>query len=227
MGQVHTPRCQKLKDLSNGVVWCRLMGKLRPGALATILVINRPANANDSMHNYMLLESAFAKAKIPWYFDSRALTDGSSDELYRLAKSFAEIGATDAELLPLPVPPFLSNGQPRHPAGENESSEYVTSTQPSKEPSQLDLSELAGESQSDQLQVSSELQLKQHLEDMFYNQQAAVDAYFAEQCPSATTLPAAIKIMCFCNKCQSQVRAIVGPYSTSNAPFSYENRPLV
>ncbi|TDG39710.1 hypothetical protein AWZ03_013867 [Drosophila navojoa] len=222
-GLVHSPRCHKLKDLSNGVVWCRLMGKLRPGALASILVINRPANANDSMHNYMLLESAFYKAKIPWYFDSSALVAGNTDELYRLAKSFAEISMTANDPFPLPMPPFGPNGQDRRPAGENESSVYSTSTQPSIEPTELEPSEEAVLSEMPQTPLSSAEQLKQRLEAMFRSQQAAVEAYFAEQCQSATALPAAIKMKCFCNKCQSQVRALVDmSYSMSNL-----QRPLV
>lgn len=227
-GLVSTPRCHKLRDLSNGVVWCRLMGKLRPGSLASILIINRPANANDSMHNYMLLESAFAKARVPWYFDPIALIDGNSGELYRLAKSFAEISMTN-DPFPLPLPPFGANGQNRRLAGENETSEYVTSTQPTTEASEVDLSE-QNQSEDDQTStpLSSEERLKQHLQAMYRSQQEAVEAYFAEQCPSATTLPATVKIMCCCNKCQSQVRALVDmPYSISNIQFKIENRPLV
>ncbi|XP_023174547.1 uncharacterized protein LOC111601926 [Drosophila hydei] len=208
-GLVYSPRCHKLKDLSDGVVWCRLMGKLRPGTLASVLIINRPANVNDSMHNYMLLESAFGKANIPWYFDTGALIAGDSNELLRMAKCFAELSTT-RETAPMshPVPPFKASRQTRRPAGEHESQRYLSSPQPSAEVGAVELTEIAGQPQPDDDQPPSPtgdvLQLKQQIQAMFRNQQAAVKAYLAEEQPITPTHPQQGNTMCFCSKCQNQ-----------------------
>lgn len=89
--QVPGTRCTHLKDLSNGVIWCRLMTKLWPGSLASVLVINRPANCNDSQHNYILLESAFAKVNMRWMFETDKLIAGDSAELIRLAHAMVNV----------------------------------------------------------------------------------------------------------------------------------------
>lgn len=90
-GQLPGVRCTNLQDLSNGVIWCRLMTKLWPGSLASVLIINRPANPNDSQHNYILLESAFAKVSLQWMFETQRLIAGDSAELLRLAQAMVNV----------------------------------------------------------------------------------------------------------------------------------------
>lgn len=67
------------------------MTKLWPGSLASVLVINRPGNFNDSQHNYILLESAFAKVNMRWMFETEKLIAGDSAELMRMAHAMLDV----------------------------------------------------------------------------------------------------------------------------------------
>lgn len=206
-GLVYSPRCHSLQDLGNGVVWCRLMGKLRPGTLASVLIINRPANVNDSKHNYMLLESAFSMANMPWYFDTRALIAGDSHELLKMAKCFAQMHVTPDRQLQRQKHPSKSSRTARYSAGEIELTQHLSSQHPSTEATAVELLDAVHPNSADAVLLSvasDEQQLKQQIQTMFHNQQVAVDAFMAAEKPRPFGYPLTAHNMCSCSKCLRQ-----------------------
>ncbi|KAL7742690.1 hypothetical protein ACLKA6_013035 [Drosophila palustris] len=192
-------RYTRLQNLGNGVVFCRWMAKICPGSLASVLIINRPANYDDSMHNYMLLEAAFGKARKPWTFDTRKLIAADNLELLRLATTLSHFRDTRNNQLQCQqrksTPRASTNRPARCPAGELEVSQHLDeSQQPSpdsieesvqqqQQQQQQQLSMTQEQSQSTADQVES--QLKQQIQSLFNNQQVAVAAFMAEQEPLA------------------------------------------
>ncbi|XP_017848878.1 uncharacterized protein LOC108604105 [Drosophila busckii] len=101
---VSSPHCHKLQDLSNGVILCRLMGKLQPDSIASVLIINRPGNTNEALHNFMLLQSACTMCQINWSWRIKQLTAGNEHELRTLAKRLSRLTRIRLNLTPATLP---------------------------------------------------------------------------------------------------------------------------
>ncbi|XP_030378833.1 microtubule-associated protein RP/EB family member 2-like [Scaptodrosophila lebanonensis] len=103
--------CTDLEQLRDGVIYCKLLVTLHPGALSKDLVIEQCRNASDFMHNYLLLRAGFDNARIRWNFEVKDLIDGRMNEMVRLAKFFVYLfgmqqkAADAASMLPTPLPP--------------------------------------------------------------------------------------------------------------------------
>ncbi|XP_034488041.1 uncharacterized protein LOC117792137 isoform X2 [Drosophila innubila] len=208
-----SPRYTRLQNLGNGVVFCRLMAKICPGSLASVLIINRPANDNDSLHNYMLLEAAFGKAHLPWTFDSRKLIASNTFELLKLAKTlthFRDVCKNRLQYQQRKLTPRANTYRPsRCPAGELDMPQHLTESQ---QPSVVSIKEHL-EAVQQQLLTSQdkpqsaaghvESQLKQQIQALFNSQQVAVAAFIAKKEPLATA-PAtkeATIVLCLCSNC--------------------------
>lgn len=221
-------RCTNLKDLSNGVVWCRLMTKLWPGSLATVLVINRPANTNDAQHNYMLLEAAFHKVQVPWRFQTRRLISGHRAELLHMADAMVTVDnifkEQMKEQLKAKQAPSKSGRSPRILAGELPSEQPPTSSLKlnAPPPPQDNLVQASAsvatatavavvhpQPTSEEVTSTAILteaqRLRQEIRYMFHRQQSAVDAYMAQQEQMVTSGGGhAYAALCFCPECIRQ-----------------------
>ncbi|KAM8721448.1 hypothetical protein ACLKA7_007340 [Drosophila subpalustris] len=174
-------RYTRLQNLGNGVVFCRWMAKICPGSLASVLIINRPANYGDSMHNFMLLEAAFGKARKPWSFDTRKLIAADNLELLRLATTLSHFRDTRNNQLQCQqrksTPRASTNRTARCPAGELEVSQQLDESQ---QPSPDSIEESVQQQQQQQQQLSMTQEQSQSTAD-----QVAVAAFMAEEEPLA------------------------------------------
>lgn len=226
--QVPGVRCTNLKDLSNGVIWCRLMTKLWPGSLATVLVINRPANSNDAQHNYILLEAAFIKVEMPWSFQTRQLIAGHSAELLRMAEAMVTMDnifkMQMKEQLKTKQSANKSSRSSRILAGELPSVQPPTSSlnlnaPPPPQESLLQASASAAtagavsavhtqptnEEFTSTTIVSEAQRLRQEIHSMFHQQQSAVEAYMAQQEQLVASGGVhTYAALCFCPECIRQ-----------------------
>ncbi|XP_060662726.1 uncharacterized protein LOC132795834 [Drosophila nasuta] len=224
---VSSPRWHGLQDLANGVVWCRLMAKVLPGSIASVLIIHRPANERDSMHNYMLLQGAFRKLNIAWYFDTHKLIDGNQTELLKLGQSMLRLrDACNNQLREqqqqqqqqqrsMQRAGLSSQRLSRFPAGEFEMPQQLSGLQesiagtmdaPVESEQQQQLSIVAEQQQQPQ-QPTQQAQLKQQIETLYHKQQLAMAASLAVPAIdidpfAAVARPAAIAL-CLCSKCIS------------------------
>ncbi|KAH8269883.1 hypothetical protein KR044_000176 [Drosophila immigrans] len=214
---VTSPRWNGLQDLANGVVWCRLMAKVLPGSIASVLIIHRPANERDAMHNYILLQGAFGKVNTPWYFDVKKLVAGNQSELLKLGQSMARMG--DARNIQLQQEKKNSMQQrlSRFPAGELETPQEFAS------PNESLAAPMDAQSTSKQQQppvstdqeptpftaVQAKSELKQQIQTLYHNQQLVMAASMngGQPLPAQTVMDptAAFRpppfALCLCSNC--------------------------
>ncbi|XP_062140646.1 putative mediator of RNA polymerase II transcription subunit 26 [Drosophila sulfurigaster albostrigata] len=222
---VSSPRWHGLQDLANGVVWCRLMAKVLPGSIASVLIIHRPANERDSMHNYMLLQGAFRKLNIAWYFDTHKLIDGNQTELLKLGQSMLRLrdacnnqlreqqqqqqqqqrSIQRASLSPQRLSRFPAGEyeMPQQLSGLHESIAAPVESEQQQQPSIV----AEQQQQQPQQQPTQQAQLKQQIETLYHKQQLAMAASLAAPATdidpfAAVARPAAIAL-CLCSKCIS------------------------
>lgn len=204
-----SPRNTQLQNLGNGVVFCRIMAKIFPGSLASVLIINRAANESDSMFNYMLLQAAFGKAKIPWSFDTEKLIACNTSEQLKLTKTLSHYSDAFKNQLQLhqskkSSPRANTCHSSRCPAGELDididiEEQACGSIDPLDA---LDAFEQSLASFHDEQTQSTadhvEPQLNQQIQALFLSQQAAMTSLSAGQQPLATPTH---HVLCLCSKC--------------------------
>lgn len=243
-------RCSNLKDLSNGVIWCRLMTKLWPGSLATVLVINRPANSNDAQHNYMLLEAAFNKVEMPWAFQTRQLIAGHSAELLRMAeamvtmdnifkmqmkeqrktKQAANKSSRSSRILagelPSEQPPTSSlnlNAPPPPPESLLQASASAATAAAVAAVAAVHTQPTNEEVTSTTILSEAQL-LRQEIRSMFHQQQSAMEAYMAQQEQLVASGGGhAYAALCFCPECiRQRQNAQIAMQTAADTPEVHE-----
>lgn len=204
------------------------MSKLWPGSLATVLVINRPANSNDAQHNYILLEAAFNKVQMPWPFQTRRLIAGQTEELLHMADAMLTVDNVFKmqmkEQRKTKQAPSKSSRSSRILAGELPSEQPPTSSlnlnaPPPPQDNLLQASASAAtaaavaavhtqpthEEVTSTAIVSEAQRLRQEIRSMFHQQQSAMEAYMAQQEQMVASGGGhAYAALCFCPKCIRQ-----------------------
>lgn len=83
--------CQQLKDLRNGISFCRLMNKFWPGSVARSMVLDPSENPIEYRHNFRVLQRAFDKVNMPFMIDLEKLVEGDPAELKLMAQALVAV----------------------------------------------------------------------------------------------------------------------------------------